>query len=363
MEYATVVEGGTRLRVPVADRLLKSNEVFYNPEMQLSRDITVAALKVLKPVDYCDLLSASGARGVRAVVEAGIPAVINDLNPSAVKLAEDNLSLNGVEAEVTRLDARQLLAGRRFSFIDVDPFGPPVGFMDSVFQSIVDRGFVAFTATDTSALSGTYPRACRRKYDAQPLRSDCYNEVGLRILVGFAARTALRHGFGVRVLFSHSTRHYMRSIIQVSRRGGVVDGTLKSMMYLQHCFKCLERGYLGWGDSVCSCGGAGFAGPLWAGATADESLCERVMEELLACEYATKRDAVGIVGLVSGEQGVFKPYYDVHKVASNAGVSVPRRDVIFERLEEAGFKSFRTHYNMNGVKTEGTVNDLKGVLK
>jgi tRNA (guanine26-N2/guanine27-N2)-dimethyltransferase len=365
MDYATVVEGGTRLRVPVAETPSKSSEVFYNPEMELGRDITVALVRILKPRDYCDLLSASGARGVRVLVEAGVKPVLNDLNPRAVESIKKNLALNSVEAEVTRMDARALLSGRRFGFIDVDPFGPPVEFMDSVFQSIVSGGFAAVTATDTSALSGTYPKACRRKYDALPLRTDYYNELGLRILAGFVARTALRHGLGVRFVFSHATRHYMRVFLQASHKSKVVKDTLGNIRFIAHCFKCLEREYVNL-ESVkeCGCGSSRrIAGPLWSGETADTVLCGRLLNELLEGSYNSRRRGVRMVELVGGEQFTSKPYYDVHKLASRARSSVTRMDAVLNKLSTHGFKNSRTHYNPQGVKTDAGVADIREVLK
>ncbi|MFC2163121.1 tRNA (guanine(10)-N(2))-dimethyltransferase [Candidatus Altiarchaeota archaeon] len=365
MRYETVTEGETMLKVPVADKLTKKNEVFYNPVMELDRDITCAFLKTVKPADYLDLLAACGARGVRAIVEAGCQATLNDLNPMASKLIKGNLALNGVEGEVTGLDARCIPSPRRYDIVDVDPFGPPVEFMDSCLKHVRNKGHIAVTATDTSALCGSYPNACRRKYDAVPLRTGYYNELGLRILTGFIARSALRHGYGITVKFAHNSRHFMRVIAQVDGRGGAVRDTLKSLKYITHCHKCLERGYILLGDDhSCDCAGnVSVAGRLWSEMLADKKTCDAMITQIMENPFNCRKDAVRICELVKGEQDTRKPYYDLHKLASKLKVCVPRQDDVMNGLRDAGFKVSRTHYNPRGLKTDASVKDIGRLLE
>ena len=81
-------------------------------------------------------------------------------------------------------------------------------------------GILGITATDTSALCGSSPKACQKKYDSLPLRTDYYNELGLRILIGHIARIAMKHEKGITPLFSHCTRHYLKTYVQVQRVPG-----------------------------------------------------------------------------------------------------------------------------------------------
>jgi len=240
MDYDVLVEGSTRLKVPLGGGVSKDEEVFYNPHMRMNRDLTVALCRVLKPKSFIDVMAGSGARGVRVAKEAGVDVTLNDLNPKAVQLIRENAELNGVNVTVESKDARAVLVGQRFGYFDLDPFGPPVAYVDSVLSSARWGNIFGLCATDTSALCGSYPKACMRKYDAVPLRCDCYDELGLRILIGFIARSALRHEIGVEPLFCHSTRHYMR--VQV-RLGSRHQATMKEPGHLQYCCKCLWSGY------------------------------------------------------------------------------------------------------------------------
>jgi tRNA (guanine26-N2/guanine27-N2)-dimethyltransferase len=49
------------------------------------------------------------------------------------------------------------------------------------------------TATDTSALCGTYKEPCIRKYNAKPYKSEYCHENGIRILAGFVALTLSKY--------------------------------------------------------------------------------------------------------------------------------------------------------------------------
>ena len=359
------IEGTSRLLVPQEGRMTKKDSVFYNPEMELSRDLSIAVIGVAKPSSACDLLSGSGARGVRMAKEAGTSVLCNDLNPHAVELIEKNAEINSVDIEVTRLDGNRLLSERRFAYIDIDPFGSPVAFVDSAVRALNNQGILALTATDTAALCGTSPRACLRKYDAMPLRTDYYNELALRILIGHVARSATRHDRGVQPLFSHCTRHYFRTYLRVMRGSGKANATRENVSYMQHCLSCLWRGYsrLSELETDCSCGRRlSTAGPLWTGPFADGSFCRSMAEEINARTLGMKKQALKLVNAIEAEQAVLQPYYDVHKVAGRMGVGVRPREQIVKGLEEKGFKAVGTHFSELGLRTDAGLKELSTVI-
>ena len=99
MNCKIIVEGTTKVSVPVpppdATFPPSAAPVFYNPEMELNRDINVAATaafveKLLakkeilrEEIRYVDAFSASGIRGLRIAGEVGIHATMNDWSPGA----------------------------------------------------------------------------------------------------------------------------------------------------------------------------------------------------------------------------------------------------------------------------------------
>jgi tRNA (guanine26-N2/guanine27-N2)-dimethyltransferase len=363
MDYDVIVEGSTRLKVPRGGGISKKEEVFYNPHMRLNRDITVALCRVLKPKTFIDVMAGSGARGVRVANEAGVEVTLNDLNPKAVQLIKDNADLNGVKVNVESADAREALRGRRYDFFDLDPFGPPVRYLESVVSAARWGNYIGLCATDTSALCGSYPRACMRKYDAVPLRCDCYDEMGLRVLLGFLARTALRHECGIEPLFCHSTRHYMRAQVRLGSRH---QETLKNVGYVQYCFSCLRREYKHLWDlkEECLCGGKlHTAGPLWTGRFADEGVCKAVADELMAGEFQEKAKAVKLAGQLAAEQEVLTPYYDVHKLCSKLGADIPRTEDLADAVTARRYRFVRTHFSDVGFRTDMPYEELALLIK
>ncbi|MFH1788007.1 MAG: tRNA (guanine(10)-N(2))-dimethyltransferase [Candidatus Altiarchaeota archaeon] len=366
MQYVEVTEGETKLKVPEGKIRSKRDPVFYNPVMEQSRDLSVAVARILRPSSYCDVLAGSGARGIRIAREAGLGVVLNDLNPVACELASENAGLNGVSVEVSNDDANHFLSDKKFDFVDVDPFGPPVRYLDAAIKALPKTGFLGVAATDTSCLCGTYPRACKRKYDAASLRTDYYDELGLRILLGFIARNAVRYDFGVNFLFSHSTRHYMRSYAKLSRGSKGVRETQDNVSFIQHCFSCLDKSYRRLTDleRTCSCGGVLFtAGPLWAGRFADGDFCGKLEAELSSGVFNTQRDSIVLVRKVSGEQGETKPYFDLHKLCRVAGVSAPKTSDFADSLGKSGFSFSKTHFCDTGFRTDACASDLSKLIK
>jgi tRNA (guanine26-N2/guanine27-N2)-dimethyltransferase len=149
--------------------------VFYNPVMELNRDVSVLAFQayqrlVDREISICDPLTGSGIRGVRFAAEIhGVSkVVVSDINERSFKLAQHNVRLNGLEDLVTveHKDANCLLSchgapHRRFDIVDVDPFGSPVPYLDSAVRALRNKGLLAATATTRKpALENTVENPC-----------------------------------------------------------------------------------------------------------------------------------------------------------------------------------------------------------
>lgn len=50
---------------------------------------------------------------------------------------------------------------KRFTAIDLDPYGGPNKFLDAAIQSIEEGGLLLVTATDMAVLAGNTPEACK----------------------------------------------------------------------------------------------------------------------------------------------------------------------------------------------------------
>jgi tRNA (guanine26-N2/guanine27-N2)-dimethyltransferase len=174
METKIIKEGKVSIIVPEFEKVSSKAPVFYNPVMELNRDLSVAAISAFregfdKDISVCDTFGGTGIRGIRYAKEIdGVEeAVINDLNPMAVEYARENIKLNHLDnVSVFMEDANMILrqCKGKFDVVDLDPFGTPSPYVDSAAHSIRAGGMICVTATDTSALCGTYIEPCIRKY-------------------------------------------------------------------------------------------------------------------------------------------------------------------------------------------------------
>lgn len=358
-----IIEGNTCLLVSEKGTLGRTEKgrekkapVFYNPRMKLNRDICCAFARTLDDITFADVLAGSGAKGIRVAVEAGHSVGLNDGSRHAVDLIKKNAKLNKVEVDVSNEDANLFLAKNKFDFIDIDPFGTPVPFLDNSVQSVAKNGCLGVTATDTAPLCGVYPKACFRKYSAKPLRCEFCHEVGLRILLGHVARTAAKYKRGIKCLLSHSTEHYFRLYVSLSSGKRKADSSLSEIGYVYYCRKCLhrehEKGFLPEGR-VCDCGNPlEVAGPLWLGRIKDNATVKKVIRE----SYYLKSPLVEkLLNTVLCE--IDEPfYYDIHSICKNKKISAPPLDEIIEALREKDYKVSRTHFCPTGIKTDAPLN-------
>lgn len=294
--FVLITEGSAHARVPIAEKVSKELEVFYNPVMKLNRDISVLLLKTLgetrlkesakdpknrhvkRPFEGFSIgspLAGTGIRECRFLVELDeglLKSVeINDYSEKAVKLIKENIALNekelnSDEIEVSCNEANKfLLDSKGFGYIDIDPFGTPNPFLDSAVKRIQREGVLAVTATDTSALSGTYENACKRKYWAKPMRNHLMHEVGLRILIRKVQLIGAQYDKTLTPIYSYAKDHYMRVFFLCKKQGkrGVAD-LLKKHRYFHYCPSCFavtssekstgevcnETGLIGSGNSM-----------------------------------------------------------------------------------------------------------------
>jgi tRNA (guanine26-N2/guanine27-N2)-dimethyltransferase len=358
-----VHEGDVRVAVPEQAEAGRGDGVFFNPEQELNRDLTVAVLRAHAdgdPGSYLDATAASGVRGVRAAAE-GWSVTCSDTDPEAVELARENLARNDVDGEVVHRDANALLHETWHDVVDLDPFGTPVPFADAAFNGA--RDLLCVTATDTAPLCGAHFESGVRSYSAVPANTDYHPEVGMRILLSALVRTAARYDVGARPVFSHATRHYVRTYLDLSRRATDANEAIDELGYVYHCFECRYReheyGYLP--DPIGDCPNCGTStrvvGPLWLGRTHDPAFVERVAAEVTE-EMGERKRAERLCERLAGELDV-PTHYDQHRLSKQWGVSAVGMDEFVERLREAGHAASRSHYGGTTVKTDADVTAIR----
>ncbi|MCX8177452.1 MAG: tRNA (guanine(10)-N(2))-dimethyltransferase [Candidatus Bathyarchaeota archaeon] len=357
--------------------------VFYNPAMELNRDIAVIALQayqrmVNRELAVCEPLAGCGIRGIRfgREVEGVKTVVIGDISLKAYRLMRYNIAVNRLEGRVIakRADATSLLAchsgpRRRFDVIDVDPFGSPAPFLDSSIKALRNGGLIALTATDTAPLCGVHVKACIRKYGGRPLRTEYCHELAVRLLMGLLSVTAARHEMGIKPLFSHSTDHYVRVYAVLKHGAEMADKTLSQMGYVLHCFNCFHREtvcestLLQHGISCPECGSKmDYAGPLWLGCLWDREFHALMMEETGRKKLGCMKRVMQILKLIREEINAPPTYFVLDKICDNLGLSIPSKTKIIEMLKSWGFVATSTHFHPRGIRTNASAAQVKQAL-
>jgi tRNA (guanine26-N2/guanine27-N2)-dimethyltransferase len=355
--------------------------VFYNPVMELNRDLAVLAVQAFQrtirdEVSICEPLAGCGVRGVRFAreVEGVEKVVVNDINREAYRLAKFNVEKNGLSGRVSveNDDANSLLSRfgapkKRFAYVDIDPFGSPMPFAGSALRALRSGGLLALTATDLTSLCGVYPRVCVRRYGGTSLRTEYCHELAIRLLTGALVRTAAMYDVGVDVVFSHSLEHYVRLYAVVNSGAKKADASLSNIGFVHHCYACFHREVVvemfQCRKNCPECGEKmAVAGPLWLGRIVDYNFVASIEAEARSKDFRGKKSIRRLLELIKGETDAPVTYYVVDAICDKLGLPVPSVKKVVERLEEAGLEACLTHFHPSGFRTDAPAKMIKEVI-
>jgi len=335
-----IQEGRAKIKVLPSKKISKEMDVFYNPVMKLNRDISVLLLNSINKnkLIIADPLAGSGIRSIRFLLELKKNKIksisINDYSEKAVRAIKENLQLNKIRKNkkiiiIINDDANFfLLNSRGFDYIDVDPFGSPNFLLNSAVVRLSRSGILAVTATDTSALAGTYPEACLRKYWAKPLKNELMHEIGLRILIRKVQLVGVQFNKALLPIFSYSKDHYMRVFFECRKSKEECDKVLQQHGFFQE------------------------AGPVWLGNLWDEKLAGKMVKNNKIEENAKflriiqDESKINIVG-----------FYDLHKLRTSI-----RKDKFIKKIKDKGYKASETHFTGTGIRSNIEAKELKKLI-
>ncbi|MBR9702606.1 hypothetical protein GOV10_01090 [Candidatus Woesearchaeota archaeon] len=368
-----ITEGSATIENETAKVVSKDLPVFYNPVMRHNRDITLLLLAALvkgqkRHWQCCDLMAGSGIRSIRMLKE--IPdaiehVTINDYDAESNKRLQKNLKKNDIKFAtwtindfiehslkvegpggrdggvilpkvlVSQLDASQLLlSSNGYDYIDIDPFGSPNPFLDASMKRLSRGGILAVTATDTSALAGSYPDACVRKYWALPCEGPRMHEVGLRILIRKVQLVGAQYQKALTPVLAYNKDHYYRIFFAVEKGKKKCDELIK------------QHGR--WEDEA-------KAGPLWLGTFTDAKVIDKMLkfmetnEKKGTLELEEPEKVRALLELLK-EENKFKtiPHYiflnDLNKKAKKKMTKA-------ELLKKLGKDGSPTHHHGNAIKS------------
>lgn len=371
-----VEERGITLDIDVADEPTTDDTVFYNTDMVVNRDVSVACLAVYqdwadKELQICDALGGSGVRGLRYLDEVDhiSEMVINDKNPAAVEAIETNVAANDVDADritVTDRDANTVLTDRYRSldYVDLDPFGSPAPFLDSAARSLFRESALGATATDLAPLYGSYRKVCERRYGSTPLKTDFSHEIGLRILLRSVFEACSRYDIAFQPKLCFHQQHYYRVFGTTTESKKQCNRLLDDIGYLQHCRDCRWRAFTDRGDCIpacphCDSASVETAGPLWTGRFSDPDFAGKTADWLQRKDYT---EAADIVTQVQEECEITTPFYDTHELAAAANAPAPDRAGLLDRLHEQGYRAVETHFLPHAIRTDAPIDAIHAAV-
>ena len=390
-----VSEGDVTVEAPDprdASSVGAGDAVFFNPEMELNRDLTVAVLRAYaertdggaanlrragaaaesavdaasadreeRTLSYLDAMTATGVRAARAA-NVGYDVTAADVDPDAVALARENLALNDLPGEAVETDANVLMHQERFDVVDLDPFGTPMPFADAAVAGT--RKLLCVTATDTAPLCGAHFDSGVRKYDTVPRNTDFHREMGLRVLIGALSRVAARRDVAIEPICSHATRHYARTYLELTHKATAADKALQWLGFVYHCEDCLYReheyGRIAHPPEECpNCGSARCspAGPIWLGPVSDGEFVDDVAAAVTP-NMGTWQRASRLLETLSGELDT-PTHYDQHRLCKQWGAPANELATFLNDLRDSGFEASRAHYGGTCFKTDADVEEIR----
>lgn len=328
--------------------------VFYNPAMALDRDLNVALVTAALPEGAraagVDLLAATGVRGLRLLRETGRfrTMVLADRGTAALAALARNAARYRPEgAAVVALDARRPGLRGPFAYVDLDPFGTPVPYLDGALALTAERGLLAVTATDMPVLAGVARGVAERRYGGRPIRGRLGPEGGLRLLLSELARRARALGRTVRPLASYVHDHHVRALVRV-------DGPTETP------------------DPVALVDPASFPGPrlpagapygpLWTGPLFDPELTSRLRAPAAAARPRELARWLERFREEAAAPGLF--YYESNEIARELRLAEPLApDRIVAALRAHGLAAARSHVRDGAIRTPAGRTEVGAIVR
>lgn len=356
--FVKVREGTTDLLVPEGFCLkgpgTRTAGVFYNRQMEFGRDVSVIVGREIfsEGERVLDGLAATGARGLRLANECGVRAdfELNDRDLRAAVLMKQNAELNSLgHVKIHCRDLRSLLADEQYDYIDIDPFGTPVDFIDGAVQSCRNRGVIGIAATDTAPLYGTYPKTCYRRYGALSAKSPFAHETGLRILIGHVVREAAKHDRAIEPLLCYHADHYFRCYLRIQNGAARADAAMRKLGIARYDRSDLKRSVSSQRESEKD------AGPIWTGELFSRALLKKIRA---TGDLNTAPRCAKMLEIWREEADAPPLYFTIDELAMKTKLAPPKLIEFIEYLIDRGAEASRTHFDPKGIRTNLTAPEL-----
>ena len=185
--------------------------------------------------------------------------------------------------------------------------------------------------------------------------------VAVRILIGFAARTAAQFNFGVEVMLSVSYAHYLRVMLRLRQGANQAMDSIRQLGYSYFCEKC---GYRNVDASTfpkeMNCPLCGnrllIGGKLWTGSLYDRKTLKNAISEF-------KRRKFDEAGLRKLETIMNEPdaplYYSIPKITKKMRLPSISPSIVAESLRKKRCEAEKTHFEKDCIKTNAGIAEIK----
>eukprot|EP00262_Sarcandra_glabra_P004818 TRINITY_DN16054_c0_g5_i1.p1 TRINITY_DN16054_c0_g5~~TRINITY_DN16054_c0_g5_i1.p1 ORF type:complete len:438 (+),score=41.41 TRINITY_DN16054_c0_g5_i1:23-1336(+) len=360
----------------------ETGDSFFRSESAVGRDLAILSASMYKKskgsLRVLDAMCGCGIRSLRYLAQARADFVwANDANEEYRKTIVSNLSHEvrvSVEGDrrwvVTHLDANRVLAESYiqrdfFDLVDVDSFGSGTSWLGSAFSALKLDGLLYITSTDGYSSGGHRPHHSLASYGAYVRPMPYSNEVGLRMLIGGAAREAAAMGFYLLPLFSYYSYHgpVFRVMLRVNR-GKLPENSYYG--FISYCNRCGNSQAISWGklgQICCPCSNGEVShslvvsGPLWTGPLHDSVYVTDMLKLAEQWGWASSGteglDLEKLLKQMIDESDPKLPfgYIKLDEVASRAKVNSPPLRAMMSALHKEGYAVSRSHIASNAIKT------------
>lgn len=367
-----IIEGQATIKIDEAEIVSKDLEAFYNPKMALNRDFSIALIKAVgrKEINIGLPLAGTGVRGIRMLME--IPEYINnmsmnDMDEKAVSYIKENLKLNKLDKKekviITNLEANKFLMDSfGCDYIDIDPFGSPNFLLDSSIKYISRKGILAVSATDTSALAGTYPKTCKRKYFANSVICPQKHELGIRILARKVQLMGLQNDKILEPIFSYHFEHYYRIFFKITKSRDEASAMYdKLQTYHHNCKKCAYQ--FSDENKIHKCPKCGYkiipAGPMY-----DGPLNNKIIIDKLLLDEKIPKEGIKILERIKEELPLQEIVgsYDSHEICRRHKFRSQKVTETKEKLIAKKYETVICATNRTAMKTTAPYEEIIKIL-
>ena len=432
------IEGRTLLQIPnvkgqaewrVGPGNKNDSPVFHNVAMANNRTRSVLLLGLAirnkwlledGKLRVLDGLAASSLRSRRWLNELPedlaeqLEIVSVDRNDESVSWALANhkkhppKNSNNEQLSIQNGDLRQVVYSGGWQWIDIDPYGSPVPFLDSAMQNLARKAILQVSATDTAALCGTYPQVTRRRYAAYAVNDTVTHDTAMRILLGNIALCAARHERSIEPLMSVFDGHHTRVSVLVTpgKKNAsnvyenlgwrvnepdkkTINTSIKAGLHSFGCAKIQQpRVLLPYNSPPESLANGKVSGPLWTGPLARKDVLEQLTEEyaLEICGISKEKDEhiISLAGwneedIEKSNRGVIRSIARLHDskdaVGTNGLVTMdelpqwikiggpPSPKKLVLKLKERGFKASISVISTPAIQTNAPWDVLIEIVK